>query len=160
MIKGKITTNFSWSEFFRSHTAIRTGINNVPDSDYVYENIRALTENVLQPLRDEMGPILITSGYRSPKLNNRIGGSRTSNHLIGCAADIEPIHDNIKLIDILEWIHKNCDYKELIAEYFPEGWVHVAYQEGKNHRQVKIKNHKYYYVSISVEQLKDMYKDK
>jgi uncharacterized protein YcbK (DUF882 family) len=75
-----------------------------------------LTENILQPVRDKFGPIRITSGYRCPEVNKLAGGSKTSNHVLGFAADIEPINTDIKLVDILTFIANELNYHELIAE--------------------------------------------
>lgn len=157
MDRGKISKNFSWYEFFRSYVAIRKGINNTPHSPFVYENIERLTKNILQPLRDVFGPIYISSGYRNPELNDAVGGHKYSNHTIGCAADIEPLKRNVSLMDILEWIHKNCSYRELIAEYFPDGWVHVAYKEGYNNRQLKLRDAGHFYTPVSLVYLKEVY---
>jgi hypothetical protein len=81
--------NFRYIEFIRSNTAIRLGINNIPNNDQ-WENIERLAVNVLQPIRIHFGPIIIRSGYRSPILNKNIGGSSISNHMKGEASDIEP----------------------------------------------------------------------
>lgn len=75
------------SEFTRSATAIRHGIDNTPDADSVAA-LQDLCINVLEPLRRRFGVIRITSGYRCLKLNQMVGGSRTSQHLFGEAADI------------------------------------------------------------------------
>ena len=83
---------FSYSEFFKSDTAEKYQVNNIPEDaqlSQVLGNIKALVSNVLDPLRAMIGrPIIITSGYRSQRVNELIGGSKTSQHLLGKAADI------------------------------------------------------------------------
>ena len=152
-----ISENFKWYEFFKSQVAERKEISNIPKEGYVYVNIKELVENVLQPIRDEFGPIVINSGYRSLKLNTVIGGSVMSNHCNGTAADIEPINPSVNYINIIEWIHNTISYRELIAEYFPTGWIHVAYREGENNRQLKLKDDVHNYERISISKLKELY---
>jgi zinc D-Ala-D-Ala carboxypeptidase len=77
--------------------------------------------NIIQPLRNVFGGIRITSGYRSLQLNRELKSSDSSNHRYGYAADIEPTNPSVKLVTILDYIHQNFKYKELIAEYFPDG---------------------------------------
>lgn len=152
-----VTENFKWYEFFKSQTAKRHGINNYIETNYILNNIKNLTENILQPVRDFFGPIRITSGYRSPKLNKIIGGSIYSNHCYGFAADIEPINTNTKMIDIIKWIDDNLEYRELIAEYFPGGWIHVAYRENDNNYQLKLKDDNHNYTHVNIQTLLKLY---
>ena len=85
---GTISRNFSYSEFENSDTAKRLHINNAITDWEVRDNIKALVENVLQPLRDSWGgPIFINSGYRCKELNEAVGGVETSQHVLGMAAD-------------------------------------------------------------------------
>lgn len=86
---GTITKNFSYREFERSEVADAKHICNVITSFDVRDSIRALTENVLQPLRDAWGkPLKVNSGYRCKALNAAVGGVPTSQHVKGEAADI------------------------------------------------------------------------
>jgi hypothetical protein len=83
----RLTDNFYLSEFTKSETADRLGINNTPP-EYAINNLRRVAE-LLQVLRNKIGkPIIINSGYRSPELNARIGGAQNSDHMRGEAADI------------------------------------------------------------------------
>ena len=82
----KLSTNFSLQELTKSDTAIRHDIDNTP-SLQVIDNLQDLVDNVLQPLREKFGPVVVTSGYRSPAVNTKIGGSTTSDHCHGYAAD-------------------------------------------------------------------------
>ncbi len=86
---GTITKDFSYREFERSEVADAKHICNVITSFEVSDSILALTENVLQPLRDAWGkPLKVNSGYRCKALNAAVGGVPTSQHVKGEAADI------------------------------------------------------------------------
>lgn len=87
---GTISKNFSYSEFEKSETADRLKILNIITSANVRDAIKALTLKVLQPLRGEVGPLKINSGYRCEQLNSHpsIGGVKSSQHVKGEAADI------------------------------------------------------------------------
>jgi uncharacterized protein YcbK (DUF882 family) len=86
---GTITKDFSYREFERSEVADAKHICNVITSFEVRDSILALTENVLQPLRDAWGkPLKVNSGYRCKALNAAVGGVPTSQHVKGEAADI------------------------------------------------------------------------
>lgn len=78
----RLTKHFCLSEFTRSATAIRYGINNQPSEQQV-QRLQALCQQVLEPLRRRFGVIRITSGYRSPELNVRVGGVPNSQHTLG-----------------------------------------------------------------------------
>lgn len=87
----RLSNNFSLDEFLLSQTAERQGIDMTP-SDEVIGNLKTLCETVLQPLRDLVGsPLIISSGFRPIELNTRIGGSKTSAHVTGRAADFRVI---------------------------------------------------------------------
>jgi zinc D-Ala-D-Ala carboxypeptidase len=133
----QLTKNFNLSEFTKSQTAVRKGIPNIPSPDHI-ENITALAKNVLQPIRDEFGPVIINSGYRSQELNAAIGGSATSQHCKGEAADIECVKvDNANLA---EWIKLNLDFDQLILEGYTgeprSGWIHVSHKKNGPQRHV------------------------
>ena len=134
----KLSRNFSLSELTKSETSIRRGIDNTP-SDEVLSNLTSLCNMVLQKVRDSHGVVTVTSGYRSPELNKAIGGSVTSDHTKGCAADFEvPGLDNKQLA---LWIVDNLTFKQVILEFYEDGipnsgWVHCSFEEGKNNNQV------------------------
>lgn len=131
-------SNFQYKEFIRSESAMRKGIDNIPE-EWQWYNIEDLAVNVLQPVRDYFGRTRITSGFRSKELNVSIGGSRYSNHCRGQASDIEPVDTRIKLFHILDFIYRELPFRNLILEYPPYGWVHVDYRKGFNSRKLKIK---------------------
>lgn len=88
-IMGTVSKNFSYREFERSEVAERKHITNVITTVAVRDSVKALVDNVLQPLRDKWGePMVLNSGYRCPELNKAVKGELTSQHLKGEAADI------------------------------------------------------------------------
>lgn len=125
-----LSKHFQLAEFTKSQTALRRGLDNTPDAAQI-ENIRDLVDHVLQPVRSHFArPVIITSGFRSPKLNSAIGGSATSHHMRGMAADFE-IPDVANGV-VAEWIQENLQFTQLILEFYTpgvpdSGWVHVAY---------------------------------
>jgi zinc D-Ala-D-Ala carboxypeptidase len=134
----KLSKNFSLEELTKSDTAVRRGISNVP-SDDVTNNIQELVDNVLQPVRDRLGPVVVTSGYRSPELNTAIGGSKTSDHCLGMAADIEVLGIDNKIT--AEYIRDNLVFTQLILEFYKDGvpdsgWVHVSFDPKDLKKQV------------------------
>jgi zinc D-Ala-D-Ala carboxypeptidase len=125
----RLSRNFTLAELTRSQTAIRRGIDNSPTMT-VIDNLQALVDNVLQPLRDAQGPVNITSGFRSEAINAAVGGSNTSHHTRGMAADLTVVGKTNK--EICEWIRDNLKFTQLIWEFPTKenpqaGWVHVAY---------------------------------
>ena len=149
----RLSKNFKLSEFLYSDTALRKGIDNSMPREYL-PRIQFLVDTVIQPVRDHFGPIRINSGYRSVELCLAIGSTSHSNHAYGFAADIEPYNKDISLYDILEYIHNNLEYKELIGEYFPHGWVHVAAEEGNNKKVLKLKDSTHNYTRVDLETIK------
>jgi len=126
----KISKNFTLKEFEKSQAALRLGISNSIPQELI-PSITALATNVLQPVRDAFGPVIITSGYRSPELNTAIGGSIKSQHSKAEAADFEVI--GFSNLEVAEWLFtKNFD--QLILEFYEpgdpnSGWIHVSYSE-------------------------------
>jgi zinc D-Ala-D-Ala carboxypeptidase len=125
-----LTANFSLEELVKSETALRKGLDNTPSDDIV-SNLKVLAEKVLQPVREHYAKgVKVNSGYRSPDVNASVGGSRTSDHCKGQAADIEiPGVPNAELAD---WIVKNLKFTQVILEFYTKGipdsgWVHVSY---------------------------------
>ena len=135
-----LTNNFSLHEMIKSETAIRRDMDNTPHSDEVVQNLTTLCEQVLQPLRDVYGVgIKVNSGYRSPDVNAAVGGSRTSDHCKGQAADIEI--PGVANKDLALYIRDNFYFTQLILEGYIEGipdsgWVHVSYDDNNLKQQV------------------------
>jgi len=136
----KLTKNFSLEELTRSNTAERKGINNSPTAEHIH-NLAMLCESILQPLRDKIGrSIRVNSGYRSEKLNNAIGGSKTSEHSLGKAADIKLVIDGENKSEILylSIIEMGIPFRQLIWEFGDEetpSWVHVSFDVNDNKKQ-------------------------
>ena len=135
-----LTNNFSLQEMIKSETALRRDMDNTPHSDEVVQNLTTLCEQVLQPLRDAYGVgIKVNSGYRSPDVNAAVGGSRTSDHCKGQAADIEI--PGVANADLAQYIADNFHFTQLILEFYTQGipdsgWVHVSYVADNLKRQV------------------------
>lgn len=133
----KLTKNFTLNEMCKSITARKRKIKNVPSFGDI-KRLKALCENVLQPLRDYLGePVIINSGYRSPELNRIIGGVNGSQHLKGEAADINCRGSLEYARNIIQFIMINCEFDQLILERKKTAiWVHVSYSKGQNRQQV------------------------
>jgi hypothetical protein len=149
--------NFTYGEVLRSDTASRLGIENIPNDEQL-KCIELVCVNILQPVRSKFGPIRITSGFRSPELCLKIGSTTTSNHTRGQAVDFEPYDTNTKLYTIFKWIYNNCKFRELIAEFFPDGWVHAAYRKGGNDRIIKLKDKQHNYQRVDLQYIESIYK--
>jgi uncharacterized protein YcbK (DUF882 family) len=117
---------FSIYEMSRTSTGLE---NNPPDE--AYANLGRLVHTLLDPLRNDLGqPVRVTSGYRSPAVNKAVGGSRTSRHMLGLAADIKVRRmSSSALADRIEDLREQgvLDYDQVIA-YAPSrgGHVHVG----------------------------------
>jgi hypothetical protein len=126
----KLTANFSLNELTQSETALRKGLDNTPPEQIV-ANLKVLAEKVLQPIREHYGKgVKVNSGYRSPEVNASVGGSRTSDHCKGQAADIEI--PGVANADLAKYIKDSLQFTQLILEFYTpgvpdSGWVHVSY---------------------------------
>ena len=102
----------------------------------------ALCENILQPIRDEFGPFIVSSGFRSVALCEAINSKATSQHAKGQAADFEvPGVDNYELA---LWIADNLPYDQLILEYYSggnSGWIHCSYVPNGRKQKLTIDNY-------------------
>lgn len=130
----KLSKNFDLDEFTISQTAIRYDIDNTPNNEQI-DNIILLTKEILQPLRDELGVIRISSGFRCKKLNAMIGGSVTSQHCKGQAADIQGKNNSLLFYHILE----KLEFDQLIWEFGDDiqpAWVHTSFNKDGNRKQV------------------------
>lgn len=133
----RITANFAFHEFERSAKAEQNGLDNTIassfDPDKVRSNIRALVENVLQPIRDAVAePVSISSGYRSPEVNRLAGGSATSHHKSGKAADIHTSgRTPLQLAQLV--IENALPFDQMILH---DTFLHIGYNPPRNRHQI------------------------
>ena len=138
---GSLMTNlsehFTLKEMTQSETATKLNIDNTP-KPWQIDNMRTLCNLVLEPLREQFGPITVTSGFRSARLNKAVGGSLTSQHTKGEAADLR-IGSPERGQAMFEWIRKNIVFDQLIMErsrHDGAQWLHVSRKrERKLNRQ-------------------------
>jgi len=136
-LSSSVTKNFTLKELLQSNTAdLHKITEQYNPSEEVIKNLELLAKNVLQPLRDHLGiPIKLNCAYRCKRVNALIpGSSMTSDHLKGCAADID-LNDVELNKKVFFWIKDNCKFKQLINEH-NYSWVHVSFVEGANRMQV------------------------
>lgn len=113
----------------------------------VYRNLVRLIETVLDPIRDKIGqPVVVSSGYRSERLNAAVGGSKTSAHRYGLAADIttgKDGADNLKIVAAA--LDGKVPYDQIIFEYptfdstgsiATAKWIHIGLSQGTNRKQM------------------------
>lgn len=137
-----LSNNFTWEEFIYSDTANSRGIDNNPPKE-IEEEIKLKASNLcnhlLQPIRNILGPIIISSGYSCPALAKVLGRKENSQHNKGEAADL--CFKNIDNLTAAKWIRKNCSFDQLIYEKRMRkngttyDWVHVSYKSEKHNRQ-------------------------
>lgn len=133
--------HFSFQEFEKSDTAYRHGIDNTAP-EAARRSLAALVDNILDPLREAWGrPLKVNSGYRCPALNRAVGGSATSQHVKGEAADIDAGSraDNGRLFKLIQQL--GLPFDQLIFERGDRNigpdWVHVSFRaDGHNRRQI------------------------
>ena len=126
---------FTIPELISSAIAKAKKIDNTPSKEAI-QNLEQLIEKVLDPLREVYGkPIRVNSGLRSPALNKAVGGSKTSDHMKGMAADItgDSKAENKKIFELIKKL--NLPFKQLIDEK-NFSWVHVSYDPKNIKRQI------------------------
>ena len=134
-----LSKNLSLVEVMKSATAIKHGIANEPSSEHL-TNLKAVATNIFQPCRDYFGkPLAVTSGYRSPKLNELIGGSKRSQHSKGEALDLDAqVYGGFTNAELFHYIKDNLDFDQLIWEFGTDeepDWIHCSYTT-ENRREV------------------------
>lgn len=126
---------FTINELCKSDIASSRQIDNQPSPEVV-DNLEALINNCLDPIREAWGgPIRVNSGYRSPALNKAVKGSKTSQHLTGCAADITVGSRNKELFNLIK---DNFQFDQLIDEY-NYNWIHISYKENPRNQVLHLK---------------------
>ena len=133
-----ISKHISEKEGTYSITAIRLGIENVPN-EYARQNMEIIAERIFEPLRNEAcGPIKINSFYRCPELNQAIGGSAKSQHCEGRAMDLDDTYGHMSNSQMYHYIKRNLDFDQLIWEFGDDknpDWVHVSYVSPEENRR-------------------------
>lgn len=131
----KLTEHFTLEEMTRSAKASAMGIANNPNEEQT-ENLKALCENVLEPLRNHLGrAVVINSGFRCRKLNDAVKGARNSQHMRGEAADIR-VGSKKEVMEIMHFIMTECSFDQLIWEKSARSqWIHVSYSRTAKNRQ-------------------------
>ena len=147
-LKQRLTEHFTLREMIASGTAISKGIRNLPTPEVV-DNLRALCENVLEPLRRRFGVIRVTSGFRCPELNKAVHGVKNSQHMRGEAADLH-VTSLKQARRMMAYVQLNLDFDQLLLEQeMSTGccWIHVSYvaQPGRRDnrkmvREVRVKS--------------------
>lgn len=126
----KLGNNFSLGEFEVSQTAERLGIDNSVPKDLVW-NLEALVKYLLQPVRDALGPVFISSGYRCPEINKATGGSKKSQHPKAEATDFTVLR--MTPYEVCKWIEKSSlPFDQLIHEF--GRWIHVSHKRNGQQR--------------------------
>ena len=144
----RISKNFTLSELTKSNTATRLGISNTPDKEGIHK-LRLLAIELLQPLRNVVGALRVTSGYRSESLNKAIGGSNKSQHTKCEAVDLQFVKrgkmDNMKIFNAI--INHALEFDQCILEFGgataekdsdnPD-WIHLSWKVTENRRQILV----------------------
>ena len=144
----RLSKNFTLKELTRSNTALRLGIDNTPSKEGILK-LTLLATSLLQPLRNVVGSLRITSGYRSAQLSEVIGSSSNSQHCRYEAVDMQYVKrgkmDNIKIYDAL--IDLDLDYDQCILEFgnatehidpTEPDWIHLSWKVVDNRRQTLV----------------------
>ena len=138
-----ISKHISMKEATKSITALRLGIDNTPNADAI-NNMKVLAEKVFEPLREWVGgPIKINSMYRSPALNEAIGGSSKSQHCCKggtSAIDIDDVYGHKTNAEMFHFLKDELSFDQMIWEFGNEDnpdWVHISYiSEEKNRNRI------------------------
>ena len=144
----RISKNFTLHELTYSSTALRKNIDNTPSKEHIFK-LRLLVTSILQPLRNAVGPLRITSGYRSQELCVAIGSHINSQHAKGEAVDMQYVKrgkmDNMQIFNAI--ISLGLDFDQMILEFggatkdidsdYPD-WVHLSWKVKENRRQILV----------------------
>lgn len=142
----KISDHITYAEAIHSNTAKRKGIDNTPNPTQV-DAMKLTAEKIFEPLREFVGgPIKITSMFRSPALNESIGGSsKTSQHMKGQAMDLDDVYGYKTNAEMYHWIKDNLNFDQLIWEFGTDmnpNWIHVSYVSEEENRNRCLKAYK------------------
>ena len=143
----RLSKNFTLKELTHSNTALRLGLKNTPDKEGIW-NLTLLATELLQPIRDRIGALRVTSGYRSPELNAIFGANR-SQHMLCEAVDLQFVKrgkmDNLQIYQAV--IDLDLDFDQLILEFgdstmyndpMRPSWCHISWTVRENRNQVLV----------------------
>jgi zinc D-Ala-D-Ala carboxypeptidase len=118
----KLTPHFSLQELTASEVAVRKGLDNTPTATEITNLFRvaALLEQVRSLINK---PIIVNSGFRSKAVNDAVGSRDTSQHRIGCAADIR-VHGMTPKQVVEAIVASDIPYDQVIQEF--DSWVHIS----------------------------------
>ena len=114
----KLSNHFTLDEFLN--------VSKYPDNKPTMQDVVNMTYGclmLLEPARQVVGPILINSGFRNPRVNALVGGVKNSQHLLGQAADIRP-KDPRKFQLLVDFL-KNSNYSDQLLT--GNGWLHISW---------------------------------
>ena len=137
-----LSPHFSYDEMTRSEWATKHGVKNTPDELQLAALIN-LCWKLGEPLRETFGPIRVTSGFRSERVNAGVGGVGNSKHLTGEAMDIHLPSEELGKEYFL-FIRKNIDFDQLLFEHNGRGgmWIHCSVcLDPKRNRHIAIMNY-------------------
>jgi hypothetical protein len=143
----RLSKNFTLNELTYSATALRLGIDNSPSKEGIYK-LTLLATELLQPLRERLGALRVTSGFRSTQLNS-IFGSKNSQHSKAEAVDLQYVKrgkmNNLDIYNAL--IELDLDYDQCILEFgnateyvdptYP-AWIHLSWKISDNRKQTLV----------------------
>jgi hypothetical protein len=117
----QLSKNFTLEEL----TVTNTGLSNIPNEEQK-RKLLYVAQYLLQPIRDEFGEIHVNSGFRSDLVNEKIGGSKTSQHPEGEATDFRPKLE-ADLVNVFKWCRENLTFGQLIFEHKGDvWWIHIS----------------------------------
>ena len=114
----KLSNHFTLAEF--------CNLSKYPDNNPTMQHVVNMVYGchmLLEPARQVVGPIIINSGFRNPRVNALVGGVKNSQHLLGQAADIRPKdpHQFLRLVDFLH----TCEHTDQLLT--GNGWLHISW---------------------------------
>lgn len=133
---------FTLPELLRSSTAVAKRIENLPTMEVIH-NLEDLVNNLLDPLREAWGSgIRVSSGFRCIQLNNVVGGVQNSQHIYGCAADIQPSNGKFNefVAFLKKWLPGRMFDKCIIETSKSSGakWVHIVWKSSQGYQRRKL----------------------
>ena len=149
-------SNFSFYDFFYNPAIITNNINNVPTNSEILKNIKYLVNDILQPIYNRFGPIKIISGYKSIELSKFLNLSPSS-HSFGQGVDFVLKNPNIDNMILLNHVVQCLKFKTIIAEHFPNGWIHITYDLKNFDKVIKLKTETHDYKILTLSEINKLF---